>query len=333
MTLAKLSRLRGQKGLGFMFGLATFAVALVARLALDDMLPAGFPFLTFFPAVIVTTFLAGLWPGILTALLSGLASWYFFLGDGWSFATTPGSMLALGFYGLVVAVDIIVIHIMNVSLERLAEERNRSARLTHQTQVMFSELQHRVSNNLQLASSLIAIQKSKVKDPDARRALEEAAGRLSTLGRLHRRLHAPQDGPMDMEPFLCELCHDILQTSGAERVGCTISAVKSDMPPDTLIPMALILAELVSNALEHGFPDGTAGQIGVELSTGEGGLILTVRDDGAGLPDGFTLARPSSLGLQIVTSLATQIGGTFDMTGAPGRGTTARLVLPQPVEA
>ncbi|KAA0675865.1 DUF4118 domain-containing protein [Roseomonas genomospecies 6] len=314
-----------------MFGLATFAVALVARLALDALLPAGFPFLTFFPAVIVTTFLAGLWPGILTALLGGVASWYFFLGDGWSFAMTPGSALALGFYGLVVAVDITVIHIMNVALERLAEERNRSARLTHQTQVMFSELQHRVSNNLQLASSLIAIQKSKVKDPDARRALDEAAGRLSTLGRLHRRLHAPQGGPMDMESFLYELCHDILQTSGAERVDCTVSAVRSDLPPDTLIPMALILAELVSNALEHGFPDGKAGQIGVELRTGEGGLILTVRDDGAGLPDGFTLARPSSLGLQIVTSLAAQIGGSFDMTGSPGQGTTARLVLPQPI--
>lgn len=333
MTLAKLSRLRGHRGLGFMFGLATFAVALLSRLALDDKLPAGFPFLTFFPAVIVTTFLAGLWPGILTALLSGLASWYFFLGTSQSLELTPGSALALVFFGLVVAVDIAVIHVMTVALERLAEERNRSARLTHQTQVMFSELQHRVSNNLQLASSLITIQKSKVKDPDARRALEEAAGRLSTLGRLHRRLHAPQDGPMDMEPFLRELCQDILKTSGAERIDCTVSAVVYDLPPDTLIPLALIAAELISNALEHGFPDGQAGRIDVELRAGDSDLVLTVRDDGAGLPDGFTLTRPSSLGLQIVTSLAAQIGGTFSMTGSPGRGTTARLVLPQPTAA
>ncbi|MDQ2102741.1 sensor histidine kinase [Azospirillum isscasi] len=316
-----------------MFGLAAFVAALVVRLALDNRLPAGFPFLTFFPAVIVTTFLAGLWPGILTALLSGLASWYFFLGDGQSLTLTPGGALALGFFGLVVAVDIAVIHIMTVALERLAEERNRSARLTHQTQVMFSELQHRVSNNLQLASSLITIQKSKVKDPDAHRALEEAAGRLSTLGRLHRRLHAPHDGPMDMEPFLRELCEDILKTSGAERIGCTVSATRSDLPPDTLIPLALILTELVSNALEHGFPDGQAGRITVDLRAGGGGLVLTVRDDGAGLPDGFALTRPSSLGLQIVTSLAAQIGGTFSMTGSPGRGTEARLMLPPPAAA
>lgn len=329
MTLAQLSRLRGHRGLGIMFALATFAVALMARLALDDRLPAGFPFLTFFPAVIVTTFLAGLWPGILTALLSGLASWYFFLGPNQSLDLTPGSALALGFFGLVVAVDIAVIHIMNVALERLAEERNRSARLTQQTQVMFSELQHRVSNNLQLASSLIAIQKSKVKDPEARRALEEAAGRLSTLGRLHRRLHAPHDGPMDMEPFLRELCEDILKTSGAERIDCTVRAAESDLPPDTLIPLALILAELVSNALEHGFPNGEAGRIGVDLRADEGELVLTVHDDGAGLPDGFSLTRPSSLGLKIVNSLAAQIGGTFSMTGSRGQGTTARLVLSQ----
>ncbi|WP_162600079.1 DUF4118 domain-containing protein [Azospirillum sp. TSH58] len=76
-----------------MFALATFAVALVARLALDDRLPAGFPFLTFFPAVIVTTFLAGMWPGILTALLSGLASWYFFLGTSQSLDLPPAAPL------------------------------------------------------------------------------------------------------------------------------------------------------------------------------------------------------------------------------------------------
>ncbi len=330
-SLSTLSQLRRSLRLGLLFSLGFVLVALVVRIAIDAHLPPGFPFLTFFPAVILTTVLAGLWPGILAALLSGAAAWYFFIGEPYSFAVGPGGVLALGFFTAVVAVDIAVIHIMNVALERLAEERNRSAMLTRQTQVMFSELQHRVSNNLQLVSSLILIQQAQVKDPAACRALEEASGRLATLGRLHRKLHDPNRREISMTQFLTELCHDVLDSSGAHHILCRVTAVEVDIPQDKLIPLALIVTELVSNALEHGFANGSGGTIQVELRHGnrdgdqDGTMVLAVCDDGAGLPDGFRLDEPASLGLQLVLALTTQLDGDFHMKS--GSGTTCTLVF------
>lgn len=322
--LAYLTRFRGTTGFGYGVGVATLLVALAVRMQLDPFLPAGFPFLTFFPAVILTTLIGGLGPGIATAAASGLASWYFFIPPAYSFELTPGGSVALGFYAFVVGVDIAVIHVMNRALERLAEERNRSAALTRQTQTMFSELQHRVSNNLQLVSSLLLIQKAEVADPVARRALEEAGGRLATLGRLHRRLHDPSRDGLDMAGFLRELCDDVFETAGTRGIACRVSATGVDIPQDQLIPLALIVTELVSNALEHGFAGGGPGTVWVDLREDAAGrdLHLTVRDDGAGLPPGFSLDAPASLGLHIVQSLAAQIDGRLSVAGTSGAAFT-----------
>ncbi len=342
IPLNTLFRLRKSVGLGLVFAVAAFVAALVVRMAIGDRLPPGYPYLTFFPAVIITTVLAGLWPGIVTAVLSGLAAWYFFIEPLNSFEVTSSTALALGFYIVVVAVDITVIHIMNVALERLAEERNRSAALTQQAQVMFSELQHRVSNNLQLVSALMLIQQANVTDPAARRALEDACGRLTTLGRLHRTLHDPNRERTSLAEFLSSLCQDVLDSAGADRVRCPVSADALDIPANKMIPLALIVTELVSNALEHAFPGDCGGTIAVGLRADGDGAVLTVRDDGRGLPDGFSLDRPSSLGLKLVQALAGQLDGRFGMMdggmtdggmtdgGMAGGGTTATLWFPIP---
>src|SRR5690349_5159169 len=114
----------------YTFGVTTFLLSLVPRLALEGSLPPGYPFLTFFPAVILTTLIAGLWPAIMTAVMSGLAAWYFFIEPVYSFELNPGVILALGFFAFVVGIDIAVIHIMKRALEKLASERNRSADLS-----------------------------------------------------------------------------------------------------------------------------------------------------------------------------------------------------------
>lgn len=332
--LPRLFRFRHDKTFGIAFGLTAFLMALAARLALDPHLPPGYPYLTFFPAVILTTFVAGLWPGILAATLGGGAAWYFFIAPTSSYALTPATVLTLGFYTGVVGVDIAVIHVMNVALERLAAERNRSAALTRQARTMFSELQHRVSNNLQIVSALITLQQADVKDPAARRALEEAAARVATLGRLHRKLHNPTGRQTDMAQFLNDLCHDVIDSSGAKRIACTVEAAEFDIPQDKLIPLALIVAELVSNSIEHGFADGRAGTVWVSLRAGadNGHVALTVADDGHGLPQGFDPDRRDSLGLQVVQALAAQMDGRFSMgngnsAGGNGTGTTSTLTF------
>ncbi len=314
----------------FRYGLAlaVFLLALVVRLGLEGTLPQGFQFITFFPAVLLATFLAGVGPGVATAVLSGLAAWYFLLEPAGSFALDRPNALALAFYAAVAGVDIAIIHAMNTALERLGRERERSAALLETSETMFKELQHRVSNNLQLVSSLLRLQGSSVEDPGARRALEEASGRLALLGRLHRRLYDPAGAPAGFGEHLKELCREVLDASGARGVVCIVDAGAGvALPPERSISVALIALELVSNALEHAFAGREGGTITMDLRPGaDGSFLLTVEDDGAGLPRGFDPRTAGGLGLRLVGALARQIGGTFEMSG--GRGTVCRLSFP-----
>jgi two-component sensor histidine kinase len=308
--------------------LAAFLAALALRLAVGDVLPPGFPFLTFVPAVLLTAFLCGLWPSVAVGTASGLAAWYLFLPPLHSFALDGPSALALAFFALVVAVEITVIHVMRVALIRLAAERERSQRLADSQVMMFKELQHRVSNNLHLVSSLLALQKATVRDEAARRALDQAAARLALIGKIHRQLHDPAGHQVALGEFLKQLCADVLAASGAAAgIVCLVRAEPLDLPPERTIPLVLIVTELVSNALEHAFAGRTGGTITIDLAReSEIRASLTVGDDGAGLAPGFDAAASASLGLKIVRAFAAQIGASFDMTSRGG--TVCRLSFP-----
>lgn len=297
-------------------------------MAVDPVLPPGYPYLTFFPAVIISTFVGGLLPGVAAAVACGLLAWYFFIPPFDSFALDGPSVLALAFYVLIVAVDIALIELMHTALDRLDEERARSAALAGQQSLLFTELQHRVSNNLQLTGSLLHLQGMRLPDPAARRALAEASDRLALLGRIHRRLHDPLGAPVRFGQFLEELCRDVIAASGAPGVTCTVEADDLPLRTDQAIPIALIVTELISNALEHGFAGRGTGTIRVGLRRDGESLRLSVSDDGRGLPADFPTGTPQSLGLQIVRSLVTQLDGRFELV--TDRGTVARILIPAP---
>ncbi|MGX9965539.1 hybrid sensor histidine kinase/response regulator [Roseomonas sp. F4] len=131
---------------GYLLGIGLFAAALAGRFALVSILPPlGFPFLTFFPAVLLATYFAGLGPGLLTGVLSILAAWYFFIEPYASFALgTTSDKIALIFFVAIILVDILVIHRMNSAVARLAEEQQRSARLAEELQRLNTSLEERV---------------------------------------------------------------------------------------------------------------------------------------------------------------------------------------------
>lgn len=316
------------------FALAAFTTGLGLRLLADMILPTGFPFLTFFPAVILTTFFGGLRPGILVAALSTLAAWYFFIPPEGFSLNGPG-MLALGFFVLIVTIDIALIHTMNSALTKLRLERARAVRaeqaasaLAAHRAVLFTELQHRVSNNIQIVSALLALQRAEVTDEKARQALTDAANRLAMIGRIQRRLYDPDKEGTDIGGFLRELVEDVLQAGAPAGISAAVAADPLPLPPEKIIPAALILAELVANSLEHAFAGRLTGQIRVEVRRlPDGQATMTVSDDGAGLPPGFDAATVPSLGLKLVRVLTRQLAGNFTMTDT-GAGTSARLIFP-----
>jgi len=323
-----IERWRNEQKWGFGVAIAAFLVCFGVRYSLDVWLPPGLPFITFFPAIILATFFAGVWPGVVVAVLSVLSAWYFFLAPGNSFALDRSEALALVVFISVVAPIIFVIHVLNLALERLQIEGERAVTLSDQRGTMFMELQHRISNNLQLVGALLHLERANVTDERAKQALANASLRLTLIGKLHRKLHDPSGGSIDFGEFLTGLCADILESSGVRNIECLVTSAILVLPPEKSMPIALIATELVSNAIEHGFAGRSEGTINVGLQPDVGVIVLTVVDDGNGLASGFDGAVTKSLGLGIVQILTQQLRGKFEMVN--GKGTTCRLAVPHP---
>jgi len=314
------------------FALLACLGAFVLRYGLDSVLPAGFPYLTFFPAVILTTFFAGLWPGVVTALVCGGLAWFFFIAPVNSFALSGASGVALAFYAFITSTEIVILHLMTRAMAGLQAERRRSAELAEARKLMFHELQHRVSNNLSAVASLLKLQRRKVEDPAAKRALDDAVGRIALVARMQRMLHDPGAQQIDFARFLHDMTRDVLQSTGAEdRIAQRVEACPVVIGPDQSIPLGLIATEFLSNAVEHGFPGERSGRVEVRLAmiAGEPAqALLEVRDDGVGLPASFDLEASNSLGLQIARQFALQIGAELTMAADAAGGTVSRLLFP-----
>lgn len=314
--------------LGYGGAVAITGLALTIRFLANPLLPLGYPYVAFFPAVILTTFLFGVRPGALSAILCAILAWYFFIPPVFSVKMSGGIAFALTFYAAVVTIDIVLIDWMQRANHRLADERERSRLLAERGELLFRELQHRVSNNLQVIGGLLALQMRSVADPAAREALDDASRRLGLIGRIHRQLYDPQGEQLDLAAFLTQLAADLIDAGGKPGISCRVEA-KTDihLPSEAVVPIALIVAEAVANAIEHGFAGRAAGDVVIHAACDESGrLELMVTDNGAGLPPGFDLAHSDSLGLRLAQMLARQLGGSFMLEGGPG-GAIARLRL------
>lgn len=313
----------GARWIGISFACACVAVAALLRWFADPYLPPGFPFLTFFPAVILTAFLFGLWPGILSAALATGAAWLLFMPD------TPGGVagttVALLFFVSVTAVDIAIIHVMQRAQERLRDERTRSARLAEENSTLLLEAQHRISNNLQMLSSLLNLQGSGQRDDTVRQALSEAANRVKLIGKIQRDLYGRSRG--ETAALIGDLARDTVRASGGRHVSLAVDLDEAvTLSPATVTPVALVVMELVANAIEHGGSDRPL-RVALTMRREDTEVVLAVADDGVGLPPGFDPRASRSLGLRLVHGLTDQVGGRIEFHSADG-GTTATLRIP-----
>lgn len=317
-------RLRSLGLLGDLAAVAATGAALLLRMVLDPVLPPGFPYLTFFPAVVLTAFFFGLRPGIICAVLSGLAAWYIFIPPFFSFDLSPPTTIALAFYVFIVTVDISLIHIMHLAAARLRADAEETARLYEQQRTMFQELQHRVANNMQFVSAMLRLYAKRAGDDPAAMltALDDARVRLDVMSRIHRHLYDPANVTRPVGEFFQDLCANLGDAAGTSDVRFTV-----DMPPvqfdlTKLTPLSLIAVEIVTNALKHAFPDGR-GTITLRLVQDGERIVFTISDDGKGMTPAEAPGAGNSLGLKIIHNLAAQIGGRISYDAGPG--TTARI--------
>jgi two-component sensor histidine kinase len=318
--------LRDRPVLGYGLALVAFAAGLTLRFQTDPFLPPGFPYITFFPAVIITAFIAGLGPSTLCAVLSGLAAWYFFIPPQRSLAFDYQVGVALAFYVFVVGIDIVLIEATQRTTDRLADARRLTGRLLDQQRTMFQELQHRVANNMTFVAAILHLERRRAAGPEAAAALDSAVSRVETMSRMHRRLYDPETAQGPIDAYLRDLAQDLVAVSGLDHVQIEVEADPVVLDISHLMTLSLLVTELVMNALKHAFPGRTAGRILIRLvRLDEDRLELEVRDDGCG----FDTARETAgLGSRIARNLASQLGGGLDVRCEGG--TIARVAFHDP---
>ncbi len=309
---------------GYLLALVAFGAAFAVRYVLAHWFPPGFPYLTFFPAVVVVAYYAGLRPAILTATLSGLAAWWFWIGPE-GFDLTVATLVALGFFIFVAAVDIFFIIGMDGASRRLSREVERSAALAESRDILMREVQHRVSNNIQVVSALLSLEARAAVDPGARKALADASARTGLVARIQRSLADAEQQATAFEALARSIVDDALEAAARDDVVVSISSGEVALSAEEATPVVLIMLECVNNALEHAFPD-RPGQITIELSDDGVVRTLVIADDGVGVSETAT-TEPASLGLKIITALARQLGGQWSLRSA-APGADARLCWP-----
>lgn len=193
------------------------------------------------------------------------------------------------------------------------DSRDRLERLTAQQALLLREVNHRVSNSLQLISSLIELQARRVADPEARSLLRRAAERVEAVALVHRRLYTSNDVThVDMDQYLAGMIEEFrraLGDEGDENRRIELIAEPVRIPTDKAVSLGLIVNELITNAVKYAYPDGAGGTVRVTLTgLGETGMTLTVEDDGVGYPELSAQPRGSGVGTMIVQALAETVG-------------------------
>ncbi len=197
---------------------------------------------------------------------------------------------------------------------------------------LLMEVHHRVKNNLQIVDSLLSLQANRSTHPQVLGALQDSRNRVRSMALLHETLYRSGNlARIQFASYVEELCRRIFHAFGqtAGRVGIETRVAPIGLTLDQAVPCGLIINELVSNALKHGFPGGRSGKVVVELCRAPGQmLLLIVRDDGAGLPDDLDPENITTLGLQLVRDLAGQLDGHLTVERAQGAGASFRVVFP-----
>jgi two-component sensor histidine kinase len=188
-----------------------------------------------------------------------------------------------------------------------------------------------VKNNLQTVAALLRLQARRMTEPAARAALEESVRRVASIAVVHETLAGSREDVVDVDDVLDQvlpMLGDLTSIGPAART--TRSGSFGELPAAVATPLVLAVTELLHNAAEHAFPDGEPGSIELIAERDGTDLVVRVRDNGRGLPDGFDLADSDGLGLQIVRTLVvSELGGDLAMSIPPDfAGTEVVLTLP-----
>ena len=195
---------------------------------------------------------------------------------------------------------------------------------------LLKEVHHRVKNNLQMITSLVSLQASRLSDPEARRLMTQTRLRVGALALVQRLIYEVDDserGSVDTARLFGELCAQVQSNFQSSAISVNCHSDLGVISGDQAVSAALIVVEAMTNALRHGFPEGRRGAILVRLTRDGGDGVLTIIDDGVGALDG---EGDTGIGLELMLALSVQLEGQFSLIETVGGGRTVVVRFPCP---
>ncbi len=211
-------------------------------------------------------------------------------------------------------------------LEREVSRRTDELQEALAAQTMLvHEVDHRVKNNIQMITALLSMQTRSIADPQARGSLDSMLQRVESIGTVHRRLYQSKDvRRFDVADFIRDIAQELVKTTGREDLALDLDLRSVHVPAQQASPVALMLNELIMNALKHAFPIGRPGRLSVTVDDADGELLVIIADDGVGIPEAKT---KSGFGSRLIKTLARQLQA--DISWRPGEpGTIVEVRSP-----
>lgn len=221
---------------------------------------------------------------------------------------------------------------VGIDITELKETEEKLKASLHDKDLLLKEVHHRVKNNLQVISSIFSLQSRATQEEKVLGILEESQNRLRTMAIVHEKLYQSKNlSKIDFLDYIKSLANNLFASYNISQnlVHLHLNVEPLFLNLDTATPCGLLVNEMLSNALKHGFPNGQSGEIWLEvfrevsseaasIESHRDRYVLRVRDTGIGLPEDLEIARSSSLGLRLVRSLTRQLRGTLDMYNENG---------------
>jgi len=211
-----------------------------------------------------------------------------------------------------------VIALWDITGRKRDEQQMESS--LREKELLLKEIHHRVKNNLQIISSLLSLQAMGTNSEDASAALKESQNRIKSMALIHEKLYGSADfANIDFreyaESLITSLSRSYLLNPNL-LINVDIGNVAMDV--ENAMPCGLIINELVSNSLKYAFPDNRRGKIQISMTHEADQYVLTVSDNGIGLPPGIDFRKTTSLGMQLVVTLTEQLNGEIVLLNGVG---------------
>ena len=226
--------------------------------------------------------------------------------------------------------------------ERRRAEQQIQASLAEK-QALLQEIHHRVKNNLQVITSLLSIQATRIENPEVSGILADTENRVRAIAALHETLYSSQDlASIEFGAYMESLVADLVSFYAVDKNRLNVTVRAADLVVDIsqAIPLGLIVNELVTNTLKHAFPGGRSGELSIQLAYLESSIDriegetlddglgqLTVSDNGVGLPPNLDFEQTRSMGLHLVNVLTRQLQGELRVSTEAGTSFSIKFPL------